>query len=298
MDKTAEILSEYIRDIICAPDKAALDLETLDEDYIKLGEGLMFLARCFSECNEFAKELAKGNFSAETPPAENVFADSLKSLHANLRHLTWQSKQVAKGDYTQRADFPGDFVDAFNTMVEQLAERQQKLEQSRKSAKTLENHAYRDSMTNLYNRRYGMAALREWVEQKKNFSLAFIDLDNLKYINDAFGHREGDRYITTVADYLKALPPDTVTSRIGGDEFMLLMPSVDYDAARQHLLRLQESMQAEEYLRSKDFTYEASFGIVTVDESNTLTTSQVLHMADERMYEDKRERKRNRQKME
>lgn len=69
--------------------------------------------------HRFALALAKGNLD-ETLEARGAFAGSLKGLHANLRHLTWQSQRIAEGDFTQKVDFMGDFSRAFNGMVDAL----------------------------------------------------------------------------------------------------------------------------------------------------------------------------------
>jgi diguanylate cyclase (GGDEF)-like protein len=128
MSKTSEMLFEYLRDIFYNPSKTELALEKLDEDFVMLGKGLMYFAQCFSQYNEFAKALARGDLGVHPPPPENELAAPLKALHSSLKHLTWQSQEVAKGDYEQRVDFMGDFSDAFNTMIKQLAERQQRLQ--------------------------------------------------------------------------------------------------------------------------------------------------------------------------
>ena len=406
---SAQILFDFLRDVIYAPEKAALNINELHEDLVQLGQGLAFLAECIKECSEFSAHLAKGNIKSKPPSPQNVLAGPLKSLHASLNHLNWQSAQVAKGDYNQRVDYMGEFAASFNSMVEQLADRQQRLEneiiQSQKNAKalessnqlmtsitkyipqqifvidtkthdilhvsemardelkmdakylhnllnllpeknnkdrsiqnaevrldrgsqeryfsvnsytlqwegrnaealivfditteknkfkTLESRAFRDSMTNLYNRYYGMAVLNEWIEQKKCFSLVFIDLNDLKYINDSFGHNEGDNYIISVANCFSILPSDTVACRIGGDEFLLLFPNRGYGSSRKLLAEYQKNLQELEYLKDKDFSYVVSYGIVAVYENSQKTSGQVMHIADERMYEDKRERKRNR----
>lgn len=71
------------------------------------------------ELRQFLLALAKGDL---TPPltVRGVMAGALKTLQANLRHLTWQTQQVAKGDFSQRVEFMGEFSAAFNEMVVQL----------------------------------------------------------------------------------------------------------------------------------------------------------------------------------
>jgi len=189
-----------------------------------------------------------------------------------------------------------------------ISEEKNKLEE-------LENHAYRDSLTQLYNRAYGMLTMESWLKEKKKFSVIFADLDGLKYINDEFGHNDGDAYIANAAKHLKTFSPsvaaginkhivkenhgesaETVVCRIGGDEFMVLASDLSYDEVYSTMIRIFNNFQNDEYLKNKDYSYSISFGIATVDKENKLPASDILSVADERMYENKRMRKKERQK--
>lgn len=127
MDKTAELLFEYLKNILYYPARAELDVSLLPVEFQKLGQGMQFLAACVKEEREFTNALAKGDLSLEPPGADNVLASPAKALQAALRHLQWQTQQVTKGDYTQRVDFMGEFSQAFNTMTAQLSQRTQEL---------------------------------------------------------------------------------------------------------------------------------------------------------------------------
>ena len=160
--------------------------------------------------------------------------------------------------------------------------------------KTLEIHAYQDSMTQLYNRTFGMITLDSWLHEKKRFALIFADLDSLKYVNDEFGHNEGDMYIKNAAKHLKTFSKNAVVCRIGGDEFMLLAPDADYDGAHAAMSAIYHNLQNDEYAKGKEYQYSISFGVAAVEESNKLAASDILSIADERMYENKRLRKQAR----
>ncbi len=80
------------------------------------------LAESFRDARTFIQALADGNLDA-TAPTRNLLASPYKQLQANLLHLTWQTKQIAAGDYSQRVYFMGVFSTAFNTMVEALEEK-------------------------------------------------------------------------------------------------------------------------------------------------------------------------------
>ena len=119
----ADILFSYLRDIIYKPSGASLNVELLPDAFADFGKGLQYLGSIISETRDFAKELAVGNLNCAPPPPANEIASPLKMLHSSLRHLTWQTQQVAKGDYNQRVNFMGDFSLAFNNMVELLEKR-------------------------------------------------------------------------------------------------------------------------------------------------------------------------------
>ena len=132
MDPIAKVFFEYLRDVIYNPARAALDVEALPQEFRDLGEALRYTADCIAETRNLAQALSKGNLSAPLPSRGNELAAPLKALHSSLQHLTWQTQQVAKGDYQQRVAFMGNFAVAFNAMVEQLEERR-KIEEDAKS---------------------------------------------------------------------------------------------------------------------------------------------------------------------
>jgi len=158
----------------------------------------------------------------------------------------------------------------------------------------LEIHAYRDSLTNLYNRAYGMKTLEEWIDNKKRFVLVFADLDRLKYINDEFGHNEGDMYIINAAKHLLTFPEDAVICRLGGDEYMVLVPDVGSEEVEEKSAAIYNYLSNDDYLSDKEYSYSISFGFVAVDIDNTHPSSVLLSIADERMYESKKARKKAR----
>jgi signal transduction histidine kinase len=126
MTNTADILFEYLRAAIYEPDNARLDPDTLPEGFRNFGKGLVFFVESVLGASEFAKQLANGNLDCPLPSFENEIAAPLKSLHASLKHLTWQAQQVALGDFSQRVDFMGEFSEAFNNMITQLERQRRK----------------------------------------------------------------------------------------------------------------------------------------------------------------------------
>lgn len=73
------------------------------------------------EIHEFIIPLSQGKLDEiKLPQPKNFLGSPFKELHSHLLHLTWQAKQVARGDYSQRVDFMGDFSEAFNFMITSL----------------------------------------------------------------------------------------------------------------------------------------------------------------------------------
>ena len=154
-----------------------------------------------------------------------------------------------------------------------------------------------DSMTGLSNRRY--FDMRIEAEQKRVsadpdyvVSVLILDLDNLKVINDSFGHRAGDRALRGVADAVKrVLRPDDICCRIGGDELAVIAGSCDRHARTRLVARLQtvigrvDGPWPEGLLR-------VSIGGTTSTEDGT-DVIRLVALADERMYEDKWKYKRS-----
>jgi PAS domain S-box-containing protein len=123
VDSVADILFNFLRDVIYSPASAKLNLDLLPEEFRDLGEGMRYFASCVTECRQLAQALSRGELDGTLPSAGNELASPLKSLHSSLKHLSWQTQQVAKGDYRQRVEFMGTFADAFNSMVIELEER-------------------------------------------------------------------------------------------------------------------------------------------------------------------------------
>ncbi len=154
--------------------------------------------------------------------------------------------------------------------------------------KEIESIAFVDSLTNTNNRAYGMQYLKEQLDAGEDFQIIFIDMDMLKFVNDTYGHKEGDTYIISTANALRKLPEPRTICRLGGDEFLVIANSYEYDYPA--LLN-----EITEELKSGCTQYERSFsyGISNTKEDGR-NIKQLLLFADERMYQHKFARKKER----
>ena len=156
-----------------------------------------------------------------------------------------------------------------------------------------------DAMTGLYNRmgymKFGEEFFEEAHRNGKGVSVFFIDLDHLKEINDEYGHENGDFAIKTVALAIKKYSDaDSIVARIGGDEYVLLqiVHSDDEDEALKKNIR--EELRCVEKRTNFPMRLTVSIGSVISDPSSAKSLEEYIHLADEKMYEEKVAKKANR----
>lgn len=142
-----------------------------------------------------------------------------------------------------------------------------------------------DQLTGLYNRRYFNKAVDKIIEEERfPLCIIIVDINSLKIANDAFGHLIGDRLIQTFSDVLKENFSEIgIISRIGGDEFTVLLPGIDSDMAKDKINATKEHLKKK---RIMDIPVSAAFGAASYKD-NTYSFATVFNLADERMYEEK-----------
>ena len=147
-----------------------------------------------------------------------------------------------------------------------------------------------DTLTELYNRRSGNKKIQETytTAQKtgKPFTLVIADIDYFKKINDTYGHHNGDIVLTNTAKLLKKYTRGTgYAIRWGGEEFLLVFENCDMPQALEHLNALQEELRSTPHQFEDAETYiTMTFGVAC---NNNMDVIQLLHTADEKLYEGK-----------
>ena len=148
-----------------------------------------------------------------------------------------------------------------------------------------------DQLTGLYNRVY-FDELTHWEGKDLKFPITIIsaDCDDLKRINDVYGHNAGDYYICLAKDALKnALPENAVIFRMGGDEFLAVISETDEEKAKEYVNKINNSIC--EY-KTKDYTLSLSVGSYTIKGRGSSIEKGVM-FSDKEMYRVKKERKAN-----
>jgi two-component system cell cycle response regulator len=154
-----------------------------------------------------------------------------------------------------------------------------------------------DELTQLYNRRGFLSVFQQYLKiarrDDKDLLLLMVDVDGLKVINDNYGHLEGDRAIVDTARVLKkTFRGSDLIGRIGGDEFVVLAVQASDKDVKAIKKRLQANIN-QYNLTSKDFTLSLSVGITSFDPQEDVVFEDLLVLADEDLYHQKRQKRRN-----
>ncbi len=153
-----------------------------------------------------------------------------------------------------------------------------------------------DNLTKLYNR-YGMdAELREQLRQYErentdSFYVIACDMDNFKYINDTWGHLEGDRALVLIADVLSKVSKKFRSDafRIGGDEFVIITDKSEKDLAENITAEIKKELDRLEF--RDDFDIKMSIGVALYD--GVTPIDELLNNADKKLYEAKKNKEVN-----
>lgn len=146
-----------------------------------------------------------------------------------------------------------------------------------------------DHLTQLFNRRQFLHTSQQLLEscrlEQKCFSVAMLDLDKFKSINDTYGHEAGDEVLISVSSILRRkVCTNTVIGRLGGEEFAMSFADSDLDAVTALLeeLRLEVSQQVTHY-KSDSIKYTMSLGLASSEEASA-DLSPLLAQADSALY--------------
>lgn len=153
-----------------------------------------------------------------------------------------------------------------------------------------------DSLTGSCSRRYGLNLLNRQIKlarrRKTPVLLAYTDIDNFKYINDNFGHEEGDKILKNVVKLFKStLREIDIICRIGGDEFLLIFPDNSLKEAPLIKERLNRGLIKLDQTLKKPYKIEISMGFSRYDPNNPQSMDELIRIADKKMYDEKKNKK-------
>jgi len=143
-----------------------------------------------------------------------------------------------------------------------------------------------DLLTNLFNREYFIKKINRFLENNENFIVAFLDLDNFKYVNDTFGHDAGDEILKNTAEIIRRnIKGKNIAARFGGDEFVIALLNCDIECGKKILENIKNGINK----FFKEYEVTASIGIASNKEVKNY--EELLKLSDKRMYKSKRDGK-------
>jgi two-component system, cell cycle response regulator len=236
------------------------------------------------DLRNFMMSLVQGDLSQDLSH-KGYLAGALKSLQANLRHLTWQTERISHGDFTQRIDFMGDFAVSFNSMTQQLKEAREQLEAANR---VLQIRADTDGLTGLNNHAFLMKTLEAEIARSRRYgtalSIVMLDVDHFRKFNDTYGHQVGDAVLKKASALMRQPLRDSDTAgRYGGEEFMLILPNTDLSGARSLAERVRSLIEATPFTES-GLKVTISAGIATWEKQQLF---DLIQAADDRLYDAK-----------
>lgn len=157
----------------------------------------------------------------------------------------------------------------------------------------LKNHATHDAMTGFLNRRVGLLFLEKELKianrTNSPFTLGYIDLNNLKIVNDTYGHEEGDYLILTSTRLLKDSIRETdILCRLGGDEFFAILRECTIEQSEKIWQKLVEKIENFNSKKLKPYQVSLSHGLVQYNPKEGKTADQLITEADTKMYAEKK----------
>ncbi len=176
----------------------------------------------------------------------------------------------------------------FSGLLKQLAKQHDEL---KRLYEQMARHATHDSLTDLPNRKHFHDRLADAIayaeQDKRTFTILYLDLDGFKTINDALGHVAGDRLIESTARRLeRCVRKGDMVARVGGDEFVVLLQDVSSSDVSKVAEKIIECLSEPILIAEKTLCITTSIGVATYPH-NGVDANTLIHSADSAMYEAK-----------
>ncbi|MEX2499237.1 MAG: GGDEF domain-containing protein [Wenzhouxiangellaceae bacterium] len=244
---------------------------------IPLGNAQLTIGRDYSCDFQISERNVSRAHCRLTRHSETYWLEDLGSTNRTiLNGQVVENASLSDGDQLRIGSTVLKFIDAGNIEADYHLE--------------LHENAHRDALTGLYNRRHLVGMLEHEIRKRRGarmqpLALAILDIDHFKKINDELGHLGGDsalRQLTAI--FTDGIASRDVLARIGGEEFALLMPEIEPEAARERLEQIRTavadySFEIEGQIRN--LTISAGVAQWT---SEMTSTSDIMRAADQSLY--------------
>ncbi|MBQ9589114.1 MAG: EAL domain-containing protein [Butyrivibrio sp.] len=235
----------------------------------------------------FANRSFKKNFSKEL--AENTLIELFESNIPPKSH---------SGNYEVHHKAKSKWYDVYYTRIKWVDGRPVSLcaiydvTEKKLYQKRIEQQAYTDFLTGLYNRMCCEKDLARYVDEARttgrNGALMYLDLDDFKHINDSLGHQYGDVLLQDISKAMSRIEGITDSCyRMGGDEFVIIVPPDSYSRIDKIIEDIKNAFATPWYLKDSDYYCTMSMGVVRFPENGD-NVSELIRKSDVAMYEAKK----------
>ncbi len=265
----------------------------VDRDYRYLFINKKHLSRLGISEDGYNGYRGKGYGDFHTPEVTKRFTEIVDKVIRTGKSVQFEHKSTRDDNYFLLTLSPVIESEGEITAVTVVSKRISELKKMEEELRTL---SLTDALTGLYNRRGFMTLAEQHLKianrMKSRIFMLYADLDNLKRINDAFGHQEGDTALKETAQILRETFREAdIVSRIGGDEFVVMPIGSSERGTESVNSRLQNNLDISNSKKNK-YTLSLSIGIAHYDPQHPVTLEELLIQGDKLMYEQKIRKKK------
>lgn len=217
----------------------------------------------------------------------------LKDIQNSIATFTTAIKTIREGDYEFKMDRKlyekssieiQEAINIFDSMTETIRDNKQELTRLSEV----------DPLTNVYNRRSFMSDMeRNWEEamnKKERISMAFIDIDHFKQLNDTYGHQTGDQVLMKLTRVIEEciLESKGTLYRYGGEEFIVLFPQTNEGTAYAYAENIRKEVERAQFIRRNDIRVTVSIGVASTIPEDLDGAKTFIQASDDALYQAKR----------
>ncbi|WP_129409785.1 GGDEF domain-containing protein [Marinitoga lauensis] len=241
---------------------------------------------------DFGRDLKEGDNLKDIFKGEDRFFDEFNLALKNEKNFIIEKpiKRLDGSIYWVSNNYYPIYNDKSEIIGAALISRD--ITELKENEEKLRHFAYYDSLTKIFNRRAGFYFMEELIllskREKTPVTIGFIDVDNLKTINDKYGHAAGDKALQIIANVIKKhIRKSDIVARYGGDEFFVFL----YNCKLEDAKRIEKNIIDEltKISKKENINYSVSFGFVEYNHEETLDS--IISKADEVMYENKKKKR-------